>query len=151
MGAMIMLWILSTWYPAFDIYLVAVAGACLMFFPEINLFTWKEAQANIGWESLLMTGGVTSLGLTSSKSGLAKWIVDSALSGLHDYSLIWVLAIISAFTVAIHVLLPNNLVIIAVIIPPIILLGKAVCGFLATNFLAAQTLTLTNSFAECTG
>ena len=127
MAVMLTLWILGTWYPAtFDTYLIGVAGACAMFLPGINLFTWKEVQDATGWDTLMMIGGVTSLAAASSKSGLAKWLVDSTMGGLHDMSLLSVLLIISAFTVVIHLLLPVNPTIIAVIIPPIMLLGKSV-------------------------
>jgi sodium-dependent dicarboxylate transporter 2/3/5 len=124
MGTMVTLWILSTWYPAIDIYLVALAGACMMFFPGINLFTWKEVQNNTGWDVLLMSGGVTSLGIASSRSGFAKWVVDSSLTGLHDLDLVWILAVIGVFTVIVHVMLPASPAIIAVIVPPMILLAR---------------------------
>jgi sodium-dependent dicarboxylate transporter 2/3/5 len=47
------------------------------------------------------------------------------LSGLGGLDPIWVIAAISAFTVVIHLLLPINPVINAVMIPPIMVLGTA--------------------------
>lgn len=126
MSTMLVLWILGTWYPTtFDTYIIAMAGAGVMFLPGINLFTWKEVQENTGWDTLMMIGGVTSLAAASTKSGLAKWIVDSTMGGLHEMSLIGVVVIISAFTVVIHLILPVNPTIIAAIIPPIMLLAKS--------------------------
>lgn len=81
MGIMVTLWISSTWYPAFDTTLVGMCGAVVMFLPGINLFTWKEAQNATGWDTLLMIGGVTSLGLASRGTGLARWLADSTLGG----------------------------------------------------------------------
>jgi sodium-dependent dicarboxylate transporter 2/3/5 len=125
MGVMIVLWISSTWLPAVDVFVVSILGACAMFPPGIGLFSWKEAQDATGWDTLLMIGAVTSLGQASSRTGLAKWLADSALSGLGGLDPVWVIAAISAFTVVIHLLLPINPVINAVMIPPIMVLGTA--------------------------
>jgi solute carrier family 13 (sodium-dependent dicarboxylate transporter), member 2/3/5 len=125
MAAMILCWILSTWIRAFDTVLVGVCGACIMFMPGIRLFTWKEAEKSTGWEALMMIGAVTSLGALSSSSGLAKWLVGAALGGLDEWSVVGILTLISAFTVVIHLMLPVNPVIPAVMIPPIMLLATA--------------------------
>ena len=125
MGTMLVLWILSTWIPALDVVLVALCGAVAMFLPGMRLFTWKEVQHATGWDTLLMIGGVTSLGAASARTGLAKWLAESALGGLQDWNIVWVLVLISAFTVVIHLLLPIAPVINAVMIPPIMVVGAA--------------------------
>jgi sodium-dependent dicarboxylate transporter 2/3/5 len=125
MGTMIVFWISSTWYPVFDTTLVAICGAVLMFVPGIRLFTWKEVQQATGWDTLLMIGGVTSLGIASRATGLAKWLADAALGGIQDWNVVWILVAISAFTVVIHLMLPIAPVINAVMIPPIMALGAS--------------------------
>jgi sodium-dependent dicarboxylate transporter 2/3/5 len=125
MGLMIVLWISSTWLPAVDVFVVSILGACAMFLPGIGLFSWKEAQDATGWDTLLMIGAVTSLGQASARTGLAKWLADSALGGMQDWGAVAIIAAISAFTVIIHLLLPINPVINAVMIPPIMVLGSA--------------------------
>jgi len=125
MSVMLIFWILSTWIPAFDVVLVALCGAIAMFLPGMRLFTWQEVQSATGWDTLLMIGGVTSLGAASARTGLAKWLAESALGGLQDWNIVWVLVLISAFTVVIHLLLPIAPVINAVMIPPIMVLGAA--------------------------
>jgi sodium-dependent dicarboxylate transporter 2/3/5 len=123
MSVMIVLWILSTWIPQFDTVLVGIAGATAMFLPGMNIFTWKDAERATGWDGLLMIGGVTSLGAVSAKTGLAKWLVDASFSGIQDWNLIWIVGLIGIFTVVIHLILPINPVINAVMIPPIALLA----------------------------
>jgi sodium-dependent dicarboxylate transporter 2/3/5 len=125
MTLMITFWVLSTWVPAFDVVLVGICGASLMFLPGIKLFSWKEVQNATGWDALLMIGGVTSLGAASARTGLAKWLAVSVLGGLEDWNIVLVLVAISAFTVAIHLMLPIAPVINAVMIPPIMVLGAA--------------------------
>lgn len=124
MAAMLVFWIASTWYPAFDTTLVAILGACVMFLPGMNIFDWKEVQGAVGWDALLMIGGVTSLGQLSGRTGLAKWMADSTLSGLADWNIILVIAFISAFIVLIHLMLPINPVIVVAMIPPIMVLAN---------------------------
>jgi solute carrier family 13 (sodium-dependent dicarboxylate transporter), member 2/3/5 len=126
MSAMIALWILSTWFPAFDITLVGIGGATLMLMPGFKLFTWDEINQNMGWDSILMAGGVISLGVASTTSGLAKWLVASTLTGLQDWSVLWVVAAISAFTIVAHLLVPVNPALVAVMIPPILILAMSV-------------------------
>jgi sodium-dependent dicarboxylate transporter 2/3/5 len=123
LSTMIVLWIASTWIPSLDVVLVAVAGAVALFLPGLRLFTWKEAERRIGWESVLMIGGVTSLGAASVETGLAKWLVDSSLGGVQHWPAVAMIAAISAFTVIIHLPLPIAPVVNAVVIPPIVLLA----------------------------
>jgi len=125
MSAMFVLWVASTWVPAIDVYLVSIAGACAMFLPGIKLFTWREAQHATAWDTLMMIGGVTSLGTASSRTGLAEWLAGAVLGGLQDWPPAMLIAAISAFTVVIHLALPINPVINAVMIPPLMVLGKA--------------------------
>jgi sodium-dependent dicarboxylate transporter 2/3/5 len=122
-GTMLALWILSTWYPQFNVVSVGVFGAAAMFLPGIRLFTWQEAQRATGWEILLLTGAVTTLGVASSTTGLAQWMVSAFLGDLTGLPVIAVLAMISTFTVLIHLMLPVSPVINAVMIPPIMLLA----------------------------
>ena len=120
---MVVLWILSTWVPELNVVLVSLVGSIVMFLPGMQLFTWKEVERGIGWEALLMVGGVTALGAASVETGLAQWLVDGSLSGLEDWNALWVVAIVSAFTVVIHLALPIGPVINSVLIPPLALLA----------------------------
>jgi len=122
-SVLIVLWILSTWVPALDLSLVALAGALTLFLPWVGFLSWKDAQEGVGWDSLLMIGGVTSLGAASVTTGLAKWLVDAALGGLTPLSPVWIVAAVSAFTVVIHLAIPIAPVINSVLIPPIVLLA----------------------------
>ncbi|MCI0362620.1 MAG: DASS family sodium-coupled anion symporter, partial [Phycisphaerales bacterium] len=123
MGVMIVLWILGTWVKQLDLVLVGMAGGIAMFLPGMNLFNWKQVERATGWEVLLMIGGVTSLGAASVRTGLAKWLVDASIGGVEGWNVIWIIALISAFTVVIHLLLPIAPVINAVLIPPIVMLA----------------------------
>lgn len=122
LGLMIVLWIASSWFRFIDTTIVALGGAILMFAPGLNLLTWQHAQRSIGWDVLLLVGGVTSLGSAAGATGLAKYLV-AALPDMTMWSVAAVIALISAVTVLIHLPLPVNPAIVGVLIPPIALLA----------------------------
>ena len=123
LALMMALWIAGSWVPALSTLVVALAGTIVMFLPGVRLLDWREAESKIAWGTLLMIGGVTSIGSASAPSGLAGWLVQSLLGGMADWPLVWILAAISAFTVVIHLALPVGPVINVVLIPPIALLA----------------------------
>jgi sodium-dependent dicarboxylate transporter 2/3/5 len=123
LSVMLVLWILSTWIRQLDIVLIGLAGAVTMFLPGLSLFTWKEVERATGWDALLMIGGVTSLGAACVKTGLANWLVTGSIGGIQDWHALWIVALISTFTVIIHLILPIGPVVNAVLIPPIALLA----------------------------
>jgi sodium-dependent dicarboxylate transporter 2/3/5 len=122
LGLMIVLWVASSWVRAIDTTLVAMAGAVAMFLPGMNLLTWPRAQRMIGWDALLLIGSVTSLGAAAGSTGLAKYLV-AALPDMQLWPVWAAIALISAVTVVIHLPVPVNPAIIAVLIPPIALLA----------------------------
>ena len=121
--SMVVLWVLSTWVPELNVVLVSLVGAIAMFLPGMHLFSWKEVERGIGWEALLMVGGVTALGAASVETGLAQWLVEGSLGGIEDWSTVGIVALVSTFTVVIHLALPIGPVINSVLIPPLALLA----------------------------
>jgi sodium-dependent dicarboxylate transporter 2/3/5 len=71
----------------------------------------------------MMAGAVATLGAASTSSGLAQWLVDVSLGNMSAFPVVVVLALISIFTVLIHLMLPVSPVINAIMIPPIMLLA----------------------------
>ena len=122
LGAMIVLWVLSSWLPAFDTTLVAIGGAVAMFLPGMNLLTWPRAQRTIGWDALLLIGSVTSLGAAAGSTGLAKYLV-AMLPNMQLWPAAAAIALISAVTVLLHVPVPVNPAIVGVLVAPIALLA----------------------------
>ena len=125
-AAMLTLWIASTWVESLDVVWVGLCGAVVMFLPGLGLLEWKDVEAGTGWDTLLMIGGVTSIGAASVESGLAAWTVDHSLTGIESWPAVAIVATISAFAVVIHLVLPIGPVVNAVMIPPIALLAISV-------------------------
>ena len=124
LSILFVLWILSTWIKQLDVATVSISGAIAMFLPGINLLTWHDVEENIGWETVLMIGSVTSLGLMATDTGLSTWLVKNTLGGITGWNIILLVAIISAFTVLIHLPLPIAPTINAVLIPAMVVLAK---------------------------
>ena len=106
--------------------MVALIGAVTLFLPGIRVIRWSEASQAIGWDILLMIGGVTSIGLASRDTGLATWVVSTIFDGADGLSVLWLVVGISAFTVLIHFVVPIGPVVNAVMIPPIVALALAI-------------------------
>jgi solute carrier family 13 (sodium-dependent dicarboxylate transporter), member 2/3/5 len=118
------LWVLSTWIKPLDVATVSICGAVVMFLPGINLLSWDAVQKNIGWETVLMIGSVTSLGIISSESELSAWLVKNTLGNITGWNMFVLVASISAFTVILHLPLPVNPAINAVLIPAMVVLAQ---------------------------
>ncbi|MBI3207607.1 MAG: DASS family sodium-coupled anion symporter [Candidatus Solibacter usitatus] len=123
--AMIALWIASSWVRQLDVTVIAVLGGTLMFLPGVDLLDWKRAEKGIGWEGLMLIGGVTSLAAACVKTGLAKWLVAACLGGLQGWDATWTIAAVSAFTVVAHLVVPNNPALVGVLASPIVLLASS--------------------------
>jgi sodium-dependent dicarboxylate transporter 2/3/5 len=123
LSILFVLWVLSTWIKQFDVATVSICGAITMFFPGINLLTWRDVEKNIGWETVLMIGSVTSLGLMATDTGLSTWLVKNTLGGITGWNIVLLVASISAFTVIIHLPLPIAPTINAVLIPAMVVLA----------------------------
>lgn len=131
---MFTLWLLSTWWPdVLNITVVALLASVLLFAPGFQLLTWPNAAKSIGWDGLLMIGGVTSLGVACRDTGLAEWVVMHSLGDLAQWNVIWIIAAISLFTVLIHLVIPILPAVNAVLIPPIVVLAEQ-SGSAATLF-----------------
>jgi sodium-dependent dicarboxylate transporter 2/3/5 len=123
-AAMVGLWIAGSWVQRLDVVMVALVGSVVMFLPGVRLLDWSAARERISWDTLLLIGGVTSLGSASVETGLAGWLVQALLGGVSTWSPFALVAAISAFTVLIHLALPIGPVINAVLIPPIVVLAQ---------------------------
>jgi sodium-dependent dicarboxylate transporter 2/3/5 len=123
LGAMLVLWIASTWAPKLDVTLVAICGSIAMFLPGIGLLEWRQVERGTGWDTLLMIAGVSSLGAASVQTGLAKWIVERSMGGIAGWPSLLIVVAVSAFTVVVHLVLPIGPVINATLIPPIAVLA----------------------------
>jgi solute carrier family 13 (sodium-dependent dicarboxylate transporter), member 2/3/5 len=122
---MVGLWVISSWVKDIDITLVAMAGLILFFLPGINLLDWDEFSSGVGWDTILMIGGVTSIGAAVVQTGLGKWFVEQSLLGTVGWGIILLTIAVGTLVNVMHLVLPIAPAIVAVVIPPLAELSLA--------------------------
>ncbi len=63
-----------------SIEVVALAAAIFFFLPGVNLLTWKEAQQDVDWGSIVLIAAGLSLGMVIYETGAARWLALLAFS-----------------------------------------------------------------------
>ena len=94
-----------------------VLGSALFLLPGLNLIDWKKDSHGIGWEVLMVIGAANSLGVLLWDQGAASWLASNCLGGIAGLPLWGMIAVISAFTVAVHLIVPVNTALVAVMCP----------------------------------
>ena len=102
---------------------VAVIGGAIFSLPTVELLTWEQDKGRIGWDSLMLIGASNALGMAIWETGGAAWIAHACLGGVAGMPLAGVIAVISLFTVVIHLLIPVNTAIVAVLLPALVALA----------------------------
>lgn len=98
----------------------AVLGCVLFALPGVGLITWEEDRSKIGWDILFLVGTASSLGMALWENGTATWIANACLGGLNALPLTVVIALVSLFTILIHLVIPVNTPIVTVVLPPVV-------------------------------
>src|SRR5262245_23831617 len=106
----------------FDTSSTTIAAVALMFLPGIGIMTWKEAQPNIPWGTIVLFGIGISLGTALLQTKGAVWLADIAVVqfGLKDASVLSILAIMSLFLIVIHLGFASATALASAMIPIVI-------------------------------
>ena len=108
---------------------VAVIGGSLFVLPRIQLIDWERDKCRIGWDILMLIGASNALGMIIWEQGGASWIANACLGDISGLPLAGVIAAISIFTIVIHLLIPVNTAIVAVLLPAL----AALAGTMGVN------------------
>lgn len=106
----------------FDTSSTTIAAIALMFLPGINIMTWKQAQPNIPWGTIVLFGIGISLGTALLQTKGALWLADIAVAqfGLKQASALFILAVMSAFLIVIHLGFASATALASAMIPIVI-------------------------------
>jgi sodium-dependent dicarboxylate transporter 2/3/5 len=124
--SMLVLWILSTWYPALDTTIIAVAGMSVMFLPGVDVFSWKEFSKEVSWVAVLMTGSVLCIGNIILTTGAAQTLGDIFFNIHGNTSVAGMILRLAVFIFVLQLLIPNGPAVIATAGPPVILAAVSV-------------------------
>lgn len=73
---MFICWILSSWFPAFDITVVAIIGMSLFFLPKVEILTWDGFMESVSWPAYFLVSSILSFGSALSANGVTGWIAS---------------------------------------------------------------------------
>ncbi len=106
----------------FDTSSTTIAAIAIMLLPGIGVMSWKEAQPNIPWGTLVLFGVGISLGSAILSTKAAAWIakVIVATFGLQTMPALIILAILAGFLIFIHLGFASATALASAMIPIII-------------------------------
>jgi sodium-dependent dicarboxylate transporter 2/3/5 len=106
----------------FDTSSTTIAAVALMFLPGIGIMTWKEAQPNIPWGTIVLFGIGISLGTALLQTKGAVWLADIAVAqfGLKNATALFILAVMSLFLIVIHLGFASATALASAMIPIVI-------------------------------
>jgi anion transporter len=112
----------------FDTSSTTIAAVALMFLPGIGIMTWKQAQPNIPWGTIVLFGIGISLGTALLQTKGAVWLADLAVMqfGLKNASALFILAVMSAFLIVIHLGFASATALASAMIPIVIAVLQSV-------------------------
>ena len=103
--------------------MACVLGSTLFVLPGLGIVNWKEDGRRIGWEVLMVVGSANALGVLLWDQGAASWIAANCLGDIAGMPLWAMIAVVSFFTVVVHLIIPVNTAIVAVMIPALVALA----------------------------
>ena len=112
----------------FDTSSTTIAAVALMFLPGIGIMTWKEAQPNIPWGTIVLFGIGISLGTALLQTKGAVWLADIAVAefGLKNATALFILAVMSLFLIVIHLGFASATALASAMIPIVIAVLQSV-------------------------
>lgn len=123
-GITFLLWLTSP-LTAIPIQTTAVVMASVLFLPGLDIVTWPEARESIAWEVLLLVGCSSVLAAVMQDQGAATWLADRLLGHVGGLGMTALLLAVIAYGVFSHLVLPVANATLAVSIPVIAELSRA--------------------------
>ena len=109
------------------ITLVAIA---LLLVPKIGVFTWKTLEDLVNWGTLIVFAVGISLGSLLLTTGAAAWLSEAVFGslGITDMPMLATIALVSAFTILIHLGFASATSLASALIPVYIALAASLPG-----------------------
>lgn len=115
---MLVLWVLSSWFPKINVMIVAVLGCCAMFLPGMRVLDVKDFLRENSWDSFFLVGTIISIGNAVVANGVSDFII-SKIPAL-QLSLPLLIAFIVCFTFAALLVVPVATSLVTVLAAPVI-------------------------------
>jgi sodium-dependent dicarboxylate transporter 2/3/5 len=122
---MFTLWVLSSWYPRFNIGVVSAIGFGFMFMPKVEILTWDEFVGTVSWAAYFLVGTMLSLGTALSASGVSVWLVSNIFPATLDLPVPIIAFVLSILVFILLVPIPLGPVLITMLMAPFLVLAGA--------------------------
>lgn len=101
---LLILWATEDTIHAMDSTTIVLIGVALMLIPGIGVLTWKQAEKQIPWGTIILFAAGISLGTVLLKTKAATWLANTIFYnfGLMKMSTFVILAILIGFAIIIH-------------------------------------------------
>lgn len=129
------LWLISSWIPAINITVVAIAGLALLFLPKFSVMTWEEFSASISWGTFFVAGSLISVAAAVTSTGLCDYFVSLIFPENALMPDLVAVMLVAAVTFVVMALLPSAPAVISILSPIII-------GFADNNGTSAVMLVM---------
>ena len=97
-ATMLILWILSSWFPVLNITVVALIGLALFFIPGFEVMGWRDFEKSINWSAFFLPASMISIGAAITSSGLSQWIAQVVFPSSMNLPVALVVGFISFLT-----------------------------------------------------
>lgn len=122
--SLLFLWSTEGVLHPFDSASVTLVAVAAMLMPIIGVFTWKQAEKNIPWGTIILFAVGISLGTLLLKTEAATWLTQAVFGrlGLSSLSPLLIVAFIALFNILIHLGFASATSLAATLIPIVIAL-----------------------------
>lgn len=122
------LWATEGVLHTFDTSSTTVAAIALLFLPGVAVMTWKKAQAEIPWGTIVLFGIGISLGSALLSTKGATWLADLVVLqfGLKQATAFFILAVMGLFLIVIHLGFASATALASAMIPIVIAVLQSV-------------------------
>ncbi|MDR1589782.1 MAG: anion permease [Oscillospiraceae bacterium] len=134
--AMIALWILSSWFPVFNVTVVALIGLALFFIPGFEILTWEKFRRCVSWEAFFLMGTMISFGGVIRASHLNEWIAQVVFPSSFGAPAFLAVALIAFVTFVLLIPIPVAPALVTMLAAPLV-------GFAQTAGISPYMLMIT--------
>lgn len=121
---LLILWSTEDVIHPFDSASITLIAVAAMLMPTIGVFSWKQAEKNIPWGTIILFAVGISLGTILLETKAATWLAHAIFSrmGLSSMSPLVIVALLALFNVVIHLGFASATSLAATLIPIVIAL-----------------------------
>ena len=143
--SIVLFWILSSWFPIFNITLVGLLGLMFFFIPSKEVLTWREFVSSVSWEVYILIGAMISLGAAVSSSGLSIWVATMIFPNQLNLPLFLLVAFVASITFMLLLPIPVAPALVTMLAPPLMMFAESV-GVSPYFFVLVLALTATQCY-----